>query len=181
MTLDLSARNLSTPIGVLRLVANDDALVGVFFEGHKPTPRFDGTEARDSAILAAAGRAFAAWFDGDLDALAELPTHAEGSALELEVWKGLRRIPAGATSTYGELAASIGHPNAARPVGRANGHNPLSIVVPCHRVVGKGGALTGYAGGLERKAWLLGHERRHAGAIARPLPLSHHERERRTA
>ncbi|NUO53658.1 MAG: methylated-DNA--[protein]-cysteine S-methyltransferase [Polyangiaceae bacterium] len=169
--ITLVARNLTTPVGALRLVANDRALAGVYFEGHKPTPRFDGPEAGAHPILDLAERAFGAWFEGDLDAFAELPTHADGTALELAVWKGLRRIPAGETSTYGELAAAIGHPNAARPVGRANGRNPLSIVVPCHRVVGKGGALTGYAGGLERKAWLLEHERRHVGSLARPRNL----------
>jgi methylated-DNA-[protein]-cysteine S-methyltransferase len=169
MISNLRARNLSTPVGVLRLVANDRALCGVFFEGHKPAPRIDGTDVGSHAVLDAAAVAFAAWFEGDLDALARLVTHAEGTHLELAVWEGLRRIPAGGTSTYGELAAAIGHPGAARAVGRANGHNPLSIVVPCHRVVGKGGALTGYAGGVERKAWLLQHEHRHA-ARSRNLP-----------
>jgi methylated-DNA-[protein]-cysteine S-methyltransferase len=168
----LAARNLPTPVGVLRLVASGRALCGVFFDGHKPAPRFDGTETGAHGILDAAARAFAAWFEGDLDALVDLPTHADGTRLELAVWAGLRAIPAGHTSTYGELAAAIGHSSAARAVGRANAHNPLSIVVPCHRVVGKGGALTGYAGGLERKAWLLEHERRHAGRdLERPGKL----------
>lgn len=171
MNLNLHARDLSTPVGVLRLVANDHALVGVFFESHEPAPRFDGAEAKTHAILDRAERAFAAWFDGDLGALAELPTEAEGTPLELAVWRALREIAPAATSTYGELAAAIGHPTAARAVGRANGRNPLSIVVPCHRVVGKGGALTGYAGGLERKAWLLDHERRHARHLAKGSDL----------
>ena len=107
--------------------------------------------------------AFAGYFAGDLLALSRLPTGAVGSAFERAVWAELRRIPAGETRSYGDLARALGGqahgPGAnARAVGGANGRNPLAIVVPCHRVIGADGRLTGYAGGLTRKAWLLAHE-----------------------
>ncbi len=114
--------------------------------------------------LSAAARALTAYFSGDLHAVDALPVTTGGSPFQQSVWAALRTIPAGRTTTYGELAAAIGRPDAARAVGAANGANPVSIVVPCHRVVGAGGSLTGYAGGLERKRWLLAHEKG-----ARPL------------
>jgi O-6-methylguanine DNA methyltransferase len=100
-----------------------------------------------------------AYFAGDLAALDALPVHTGGSAFQRRVWTALRKIPAGTTTTYGALARALGCPNASRAVGRANGSNPVGIVVPCHRVIGASGTLTGYAGGLERKRWLLAHER----------------------
>ena len=102
--------------------------------------------------------AFAAYFAGSLHALEELPTGVVGSGFERAVWAELRRIPPGETRSYGELARAIGGSANARAVGGANGRNPLAIVVPCHRVIGADGSLTGYAGGLTRKAWLLAHE-----------------------
>ena len=104
--------------------------------------------------------AMAAYFAGDGAALASVPVVFSGSAFQNAVWAALREIPAGATETYGQLAARLGHPGAARAVGLANGANPFEIVVPCHRVIGAGGKLTGYAGGLPRKRWLLRHEAR---------------------
>ena len=106
--------------------------------------------------------AVTAYFSGDLAALDALPVAGIGSEFQRRVWAALRRIPAGETRSYGQLAASIGQPAASRAVGLANGANPIGIAVPCHRVIGSGGALTGYAGGVERKAWLLRHE----GALA---------------
>jgi methylated-DNA-[protein]-cysteine S-methyltransferase len=100
-----------------------------------------------------------AYFDGDLDAIAELPTETNGTPFQRTVWAALRRIPAGHTTTYGALAAAIGQPKAVRAVGLANGANPIAIVVPCHRVVGANASLTGYGGGLPRKRWLLAYER----------------------
>lgn len=103
-------------------------------------------------------RALRRYFDGDLDALVPLAVAAGGSDFQRRVWAALRRIPSGTTTTYGELAHTIGEPGAARAVGLANGANPVAIVVPCHRVIGSRGALTGFGGGLERKRWLLEHE-----------------------
>jgi methylated-DNA-[protein]-cysteine S-methyltransferase len=100
----------------------------------------------------------AAYFEGDLSALDRIAVRTGGTQFQREVWTALRRIPPGTTITYGELAARIGRPNAVRAAGAANGSNPIVIVVPCHRVIGAGGALTGYGGGLERKRWLLAHE-----------------------
>ena len=107
--------------------------------------------------------ALTGYFDGDIDALTRIRIWEGGTPFERCVWGALRAIPAGTTRTYGQLATSLGRPTASRAVGRANGANPLGVVVPCHRVIGASGALTGYAGGLERKAWLLAHEARQAG------------------
>lgn len=115
------------------------------------------------------------YFDGDMSALDDTPVNAGGSAFQQQVWAALRSIPAGETWTYGQLAARIGRPQAARAVGRANSLNPVAIILPCHRVIGapsahgETGALTGYAGGLERKRWLLDHERLAASTAARRI------------
>lgn len=101
-----------------------------------------------------------AFFGGELRALDALPVRTGGTDFQRRVWAALREIPSGATTTYAALARSIGRPSACRAVGLANGANPIAIVLPCHRVVGSTGALTGYAGGLARKRWLLEHERR---------------------
>ena len=102
--------------------------------------------------------ALEAYFAGDLQAIAKLRTETRGTSLQRAVWSALRDIPAGTTRSYGQLAREIGTPTAVRAVGAANGANPISIVVPCHRVIGSDGSLTGYGGGLERKRWLLAHE-----------------------
>ena len=103
--------------------------------------------------------ALAFYFDGDLDAVAELAIETNGTPFQRAVWAGLRFIPAGRTMSYGGLAAAIGRPHAARAVGAANGANPIAVVIPCHRLTGANAALTGYGGGLHRKRWLLAHER----------------------
>jgi methylated-DNA-[protein]-cysteine S-methyltransferase len=105
-----------------------------------------------------AGTAMAAYFRGDLHAIDELPVTAGGTPFQRSVWKELRRIPVGETVTYSELARRVGRPGSVRAVGGANGDNPINVVVPCHRVIGKDGSLTGYGGGIERKRWLLRHE-----------------------
>jgi AraC family transcriptional regulator, regulatory protein of adaptative response / methylated-DNA-[protein]-cysteine methyltransferase len=117
----------------------------------------------EAPLPAAIADALGAYFGGDLAALDALPVATGGSDFQRRVWAALRTIPAGATSGYGALAAHLGQPGAARAVGLANGANPIAIVVPCHRIIGASGALTGYAGGVERKAWLLRHE----GALQR--------------
>jgi methylated-DNA-[protein]-cysteine S-methyltransferase len=100
-----------------------------------------------------------AYFDGDLHAIDALPVATEGTVFQKSVWQALRTIPTGKTMSYGELAVKIGKPAAVRAVGLANGSNPIGVVVPCHRVIGANGSLTGYGGGLERKRWLLDHEK----------------------
>jgi len=107
-------------------------------------------------------RSLEAYFAGDTDALNEIPTATNGTSFQRQVWKALRSIPSGSTLTYGGLAARIGRASASRAVGAANGSNPIAIVVPCHRVIGSNNSLTGYAGGLAHKQWLLDHERRFA-------------------
>ena len=102
--------------------------------------------------------AFHSYFAGDLAAITQLPTATMGTPFQREVWQALRTIPCGQVRYYGQLAEALGRPTAARAVGAANGANPLSIVVPCHRVIGRDGSMTGYAGGVTRKAWLLRHE-----------------------
>lgn len=113
--------------------------------------------ARDPGAARPAAEALAAWF-GDAARWPELPLAPRGTPFQLRVWERLRAIPLGATASYGEVAADVGRPGAARAVGGAVGRNPLSIVVPCHRVLAAGGALGGYASGLDRKRWLLTHE-----------------------
>jgi methylated-DNA-[protein]-cysteine S-methyltransferase len=112
-------------------------------------------------------RALEAYFDGDLEAIARLPAAHNGTDFQRAVWDALRRIPTGETRSYAELAAQIGKPGAARAVGLANGSNPVAIVVPCHRVIGANSSLTGYGGGIERKRWLLAHERGRQRAVER--------------
>jgi methylated-DNA-[protein]-cysteine S-methyltransferase len=107
-----------------------------------------------------------AYFAGDLRALDGLECATAGTPFQRQVWSALREIPAGTTATYGAIAARIGRPRAVRAVGAANGANPIGIVVPCHRVIGSDGSLTGYGGGLDRKRWLLAHEHRLAQTIA---------------
>lgn len=104
-------------------------------------------------------RAVEAYFGGDVRALDGVEVRTGGTDFQRTVWKALRAIPAGETRTYGQLAAAIGSPKAVRAAGLANGQNPVAVIVPCHRVIGANGTLTGYAGGLERKRWLLEHER----------------------
>jgi methylated-DNA-[protein]-cysteine S-methyltransferase len=113
-------------------------------------------EPRDG--VSAARRAIEAYFEGDLAAIDGLPVKTAGTAFQREVWAALRTIPTGETTTYGRLAVGIGRPKAVRAVGAANGANPISIIVPCHRVIGADASLTGYGGGIERKQWLLRHE-----------------------
>jgi methylated-DNA-[protein]-cysteine S-methyltransferase len=113
-------------------------------------------QAREGASVVR--RALEEYLAGDLHAIDSLPVNARGTAFQQEVWAALRRIPAGATLSYSGLAAQLNRPEAVRAVGLANGSNPIAVVVPCHRVIGADGSLTGYGGGLERKRWLLEHE-----------------------
>jgi methylated-DNA-[protein]-cysteine S-methyltransferase len=143
---------LTTPIGELMLTADDDgALTGVNLPNRHPDPA--GWE-RDDELLADARRQLTEYFAAERTTF-DLPLRAAGAPFQLRVWEALLRIPYGETASYGELARELGHPTAARAVGAANGRNPIAIVVPCHRVIGSNGSLTGYAGGLECKRALL--------------------------
>jgi methylated-DNA-[protein]-cysteine S-methyltransferase len=121
---------------------------------------------QEGAAPVALTRALEAYFDGSIDVLADVQSATGGTPFQHEVWNALRAVPAGTTISYGQLAASLGHNGASRAVGAANGANPIAVVVPCHRVIGADGTLTGYGGGLPRKRWLLDHERRFASIAA---------------
>jgi methylated-DNA-[protein]-cysteine S-methyltransferase len=114
-------------------------------------------------------RSLEAYFEGNLTALDNIQTATGGTPFQRAVWRALRKIKPGTTKSYGQIAARIGRPTASRAVGAANGSNPIAIVVPCHRVIGANGALTGYGGGLPRKRWLLDHERKFSGQLANLL------------
>ena len=162
----LLLEHLETPTGRMRVVTDETGRLRAL-DWDDADPRMQilvqryygaGTQLREAACRSEAARALAAYFDGDLDAIAGLPTAANGTAFQLSVWAALRQIPVGRTISYGALAAQIGRPKAVRAVGLANGANPIAIVVPCHRVIGADASLTGYGGGLHRKRWLLAHE-----------------------
>ena len=146
---------LDSPIGPLTLVADGRALAGLYMAEHRHRPPIDG--ARDDTVLPDVQEQLTAYFARDLKEF-DITVSVAGSPFQQEVWAALRTIPYGESWSYGQLAAAIGRPKASRAVGLANGRNPVSIVVPCHRVVGSTGGLTGYGGGLERKRWLLDHE-----------------------
>lgn len=148
---------LDSPVGELTVVARDGALVGLYMQEHSPAPSRAGWGARVDDALPAASEQLRAYFAGQLRTF-DLPLAPAGTEFQRRVWGLLRAIPYGETRTYGELAAQMGRPGASRAVGLANGRNPISIVVPCHRVIGSSGKLTGYAGGVERKAFLLALE-----------------------
>jgi methylated-DNA-[protein]-cysteine S-methyltransferase len=145
---------IASPLGELVLVAEDGTLSGVYFPGHwtRPDPATFGE--RSEQRLERVEEQLAEYFAGERTSF-ELPTAVTGDAFQRQVWDLIDRIPYGQTTTYGELASELGDPTLARRVGQAVGHNPLSVIVPCHRVVGKDGKLTGYAGGLQRKRFLL--------------------------
>lgn len=146
-----------SPIGELLLTSDGDALTGLYLENHKGGPALADHRRRDDDRLRPAVEQIAAYFAGERETF-DLPIALRGTEFQKSVWEALLAIPFGATVTYASLAKSIGAPAAVRAVGAAVGRNPVSIIVPCHRVVGSAGALTGYAGGIERKRWLLEHE-----------------------
>jgi methylated-DNA-[protein]-cysteine S-methyltransferase len=157
--IDVAWTRLASPLGDLLLTSDGEALTGVRFDGHAHAPPLPERARRDdrAAVFSEARRQLAAYFAGELRSFT-LRIAPRGSELQQKVWAALREIPYGATSSYGALARRLGAAGHARAVGHANARNPLSIVVPCHRVVGADGALTGYAGGVARKRWLLAHE-----------------------
>ena len=180
--MQLLVDRVDSPLGPLIVVSDGDSLRALEFDDHSDRLNrllkahygvYTLNERSDPGGFAGRVRAY---FEGDITALDTIPVATGGTAFQRKVWAGLRTIPAGTTLGYGQLAARVGHPGASRAVGTANGSNPIGIVVPCHRVIGAGGSLSGYAGGVERKRWLLSHEgaagigdRRKSGvAVGRP-------------
>ena len=162
--MQLFIDRIASPIGTVLIVSDGNVLNGLDFGDHEDrmsrlmrlhygyitlTPKRNPAGLRDR---------IEAYFARDLTALDDIAVETRGTPFQKEVWAQLRRIPLGTTISYGELAARIGRPKSSRAVGMANGSNPVGIVVPCHRVIGAGGALTGYGGGIDRKRWLLQHE-----------------------
>ena len=156
----MAARELwiRSPIGRLCLFADGDALVGLFMEGQLPSVTSAATARRRDPLLNEASRQLDAWFAGERTTF-DLPLRPKGTPFQIATWTTLGEIPYGETRSYRQIAARLGRPEAVRAVGAAIGRNPIAIIVPCHRVIGSSGALTGYAGGIDRKRWLLGHER----------------------
>ncbi len=164
--ITIETATVRSPVGELGLYARDGALCGLSFTDHDErlrahlAARFGGdveyVRARDPAGAATRLRRY---LDGELDALDDIAVDLGGTAFQARVWKALRKIPVGATWSYAALARKVGSPEAVRAVGAANGRNPVSLVVPCHRVIAADGTLCGYGGGIERKRWLLTHER----------------------
>lgn len=148
---------MPSPLGELLLTSDGTHLTGVYMTPHRHGPERSGRWERDEARLADAVRELREYFAGTRTSF-DVPCAAAGTPFQKQVWAALARIPFGQTVTYGDIARRIGNPNAVRAVGLANGRNPISIIVPCHRVIGSDGSLTGYGGGIKNKEWLLRHE-----------------------
>jgi len=163
-TTALSFTELDTPAGTIVFARRGERLVALSFKDHWPRlrrelqRRFGALELTRDANGGQAGRALRRYLGGDLGALDALEVDTEGTPFQERVWSRLRRIPAGATLSYAQLARAIGKPSAVRAVAGANARNPVSVVVPCHRVIASDGKLAGYGGGVPRKRWLLAHE-----------------------
>jgi methylated-DNA-[protein]-cysteine S-methyltransferase len=160
----LETTRIDSPIDALEVFAREGRVVAIAFAGSAERvgaeleKRLGPCELREAGDPAGARSAFAAYFAGDLGALDVLEVETGGTPFQRRVWEALRRIPAGSTLAYSELAQLIGSPTAVRAVGAANGRNPVPIVGPCHRVLARDGSLWGFGGGLDRKRWLLEHE-----------------------
>jgi methylated-DNA-[protein]-cysteine S-methyltransferase len=153
--------HFDSPIGRLLLTTDGTALTGLYMESSRKFPSTEGWVEDGTVVpLAETARQLAEYFAGARRTF-ELPLRLQGTAFQQRVWQELTEIPYGETWSYGQLAKRIDKPSASRAVGLANGRNPISILVPCHRVIGADGSLTGYGGGLERKQWLLAHEGSH--------------------
>ncbi|WP_268964573.1 methylated-DNA--[protein]-cysteine S-methyltransferase [Rheinheimera sp. UJ63] len=142
---------LASPLGLLEIVANEAGVVAVTFCLRQQQPSTEPQWTREAKAQ------LSAYFAGELT-LFQLPLAAEGTAFQQHVWQALLTVPYGQTASYGDIAKQIGNPKGMRAVGLANSKNPISIIVPCHRVIGANKTLTGYAGGVDKKAWLLAHE-----------------------
>jgi methylated-DNA-[protein]-cysteine S-methyltransferase len=168
----LLVERVKTPIGAALVTHDGKRLCNLEFEDREDRRREELTRHFPNATFeklrtpSKFAAALARYFKGELRAIDKLPVAQLGTEFQQRAWAELRRIPPGRTRGYGEQAALLGKPAAARAIGRANGLNPISIVVPCHRLIGASGSLVHYGGGLERKQWLIDHEARHAGRRA---------------
>ncbi len=160
----LFVERIKCPIGILLLTHDGICVCNAEFENqeerrdHELAYHFPNATIERSSSRSNFAEALARYFKGELRAIDNLPVAKLGTEFQQRTWKALRRIPAGQTRSYGEQAEKLGHPNAARAIGRTNGLNPISIIVPCHRLIGANGSLVHYGGGLERKRWLIEHE-----------------------
>jgi methylated-DNA-[protein]-cysteine S-methyltransferase len=160
----ITIEKFETKVGKLTVASRDGRVCAAGFDEQWPAlervlrRRFGDFPMKDAASPNAAR--IRAYLDGDVSAIDDVTVDLGGTPFQRAVWDALRRIPVGETTTYGELARALGKTHAVRAVGRANALNPVSVIVPCHRVIGKSGELTGYAGGIARKRWLLEHEAR---------------------
>jgi methylated-DNA-[protein]-cysteine S-methyltransferase len=163
-----------SPIGRILFASDGEGICALDYSGYESrmnnllTRRFGAFELRRGFDPYQLTRRLRSYFDGELHALDEIPVSMGGTEFQGLVWKALREIPVGRTQTYGELAVRLGRAQAARAVGHANALNPVAIIVPCHRVIGASSALTGYAGGLARKEWLLRHEKSQGSLLSIP-------------
>jgi methylated-DNA-[protein]-cysteine S-methyltransferase len=172
--LELLMERVKTPIGEMLIVADHNGnLRATDWTDHEVRMRRflrlhygeNAFQLEPTRNLKSLTTAIHSYFAGDLKAIDALPVQTNGTPFQRQVWHALREIPCGTTVSYAELAKRIGRPNAVRAVGLANGANPIGIVVPCHRVIGANGSLTGYGGGIDRKRWLLEHENALANAV----------------
>jgi O-6-methylguanine DNA methyltransferase len=166
----LHRQHIETPLGPMLAIASDSALCVLEFHRGERLTRLERRLARwfpphtfadePNAVIEQTSAWLRGYFDGRAANAAAVPLEMRGAEFERRVWKALLDIPAGETRSYGDIARRLGDPGASRAVGMANGANPIAIIVPCHRVIGANGSLTGYGGGLDKKTWLLDHERR---------------------
>ena len=158
--IEILTSTIESPVGPLTLIAREGVLTNLSMheQRHSMAPPVDAIV--DDAWFKDVASQLDAYFEGELIVF-DLEMDPIGTVFQRSVWSQLCEIPYGETISYGELAGRVGNPNASRAVGLANGRNPIAIVIPCHRVIGADGSLTGYGGGLERKTWLLDHETRH--------------------
>jgi methylated-DNA-[protein]-cysteine S-methyltransferase len=156
---------LDSPLGAMPCARDDEGIITLLLPHGRGGAVPAASWVRDDTAFDDVRTQLAEYFAGTRTTF-ELPLHLLGSAFQRKVWAGLLEIPCGTTTSYGELATAIGVPGAARAVGLANGQNPVPIIVPCHRVIGANGSLTGYGGGLDAKRWLLAHEAAQAGLFA---------------
>lgn len=172
--MNLVTGTYASPLGTITFALANGALAALDFAEPSPdldarlTRRFRCSPRAEEALGGPMRERLGRYFEGDIRAFDDLSIDADGTPFQKQVWAALREIPPGETRAYGDIAARIGAPSAVRAVGAANGKNPIALVVPCHRVIGRDGTLTGYAGGLWRKRWLLDHERGRAMFPAAP-------------
>jgi methylated-DNA-[protein]-cysteine S-methyltransferase len=159
MTTTICYSYLDSPLGEILLVGDGQFLTGLYMGQHKGRPEIEPSWKLSDESFTPVRRQLAEYFTGRRQEF-DIPLKPAGTRFQQRVWRELLKIPFGTTISYGELAMRIGQPTASRAVGAANGRNPISVMVPCHRVIGSGGTLTGYGGGLDNKGWLLNLERR---------------------